>query len=131
GADCRVTGGELRLITPNRVGSGYLPAGKNTDGTQIELVRKGQAFANPSAVLESNVADISNRSVQVLPQNDINDAGDGVGPVERGLASWYDFDPIDKFFRDTRDVDDDVLRVIKRRIVGHRSPVNEVLQIGR
>src|SRR5690606_32747893 len=124
---------QVALVAPDRGAVVHLDAQQRVQAAvhRREVVGEGQAQAVAAALAEGAAADRELALVDVLLEDDVDHAGDGVGAVQRRLATGQDLDALDQRDRDAADVVEDVRAVVQGRVAGHRAAVDQVLGVAR
>ena len=99
---------EVAAALIDRVGLGVADAEHGIAAAVVEIGAEGEAGADDGAVALLGDAEAAGRLEpgEVAPGDEVDDAGDGVGAVDRGAAAGGDVDPLDQGGRDVVDVDD-------------------------
>jgi hypothetical protein len=69
--------------------------------------------------------DLSDAAGEVLAQDDVHHAGQGIGTVHGRRAILQDFNALDRFQRDVREVREDLLEVVGTGILGEATAVQQ------
>ena len=128
-AAAEIVGCRPALVAPDRRGLVVLHAREDVQSTEVEAVGECHGLVGAAAVLREADASVEVGAVELLLQDDVDDAGDRVRAVQRRLAARQDVDPLDQRHRYAADAREGVGAVVERRVVRHGQPVDQVLHV--
>ena len=90
-----------------------------------EAGRNGAALLDAVAIAGAAIRCLQHHALEVFLQDDVDDAGDGIGAVDRRAAVLQDFDSFHRFERDHVQVGEDLLAVVSQAVRRHPATVHE------
>lgn len=113
------------LILPERALQQVFDAADDMEPPARPAAAGGDAVRIPAAVLGHAAPVIERQAVELLLEREVDDAGDGIRPVDRRSAAAEHFDPVDHADRDVGHVGEVAAALEWQRKVGDAAAVDQ------